>query len=348
LLDAVAARIGALPGVEHVGFIDDMFITGQGNHSVTIPGRGTDSIAAGQLNDGAVSPGFFGALRIPLRSGRLLARTDAETKIRALWSPVNTGESLAEKEAVAIAEPVVVNEAFARRYFPGESPIGKRFCIDPTNKTYWYEIIGVVGDIHRQGLEHESIPEYFGPYVPPANGRLDLVIRVDRNPSAFAPTIRRIVQSGIAGVLIPTVSTADQQLGEFSAQRRLQTWLLASFAGLALALAMIGVYGVLHYAMAERTNEIGIRVALGASPADVVAMALRDGIRLPAVGLVLGAVTALGAARTLDHLLFRTRTADAVTYASVVIILGISALAACYLPARRAASIDPITALRQE
>jgi ABC-type antimicrobial peptide transport system permease subunit len=177
---------------------------------------------------------------------------------------------------------------------------------------------------------------------------VDLVVRVDRNPTTYAPTIRRIVQSGIAGILIPTVSTVERQLGEFSAQRTLQTVLLAAFAGLALVLAMIGVYGVLHYAVSERTNEIGIRVALGASPADMVAMALRDGVRLPAVGLILGVAAALGAARTLDHLLFRTRSADALTYVLVVVVLGVSALAACYMPARRAASIDPITALRRE
>ena len=348
LVEDVAARIAAVPGVKHVGFIDDLFITSHAHASITIPGRATDSIAAGELNDGSASPGFFAALRIPLRTGRLPVAADVDTKIRALWSPVNTSRSLAEKEAVALAEPVVVNEAFVRRYVPNETPIGKRFCVDPTNKTYWYEIVGVVGDIHRQGLEHGSIPEYLGPYVPQANGRMDLVVRVERNPSAFAPTIRRIVQSGIAGVMIPAVSTAERQLGEFSAQRALQTWLLAAFAGLALMLAMIGVYGVLHYAVTERTNEIGIRVALGASPADVVAMALREGVWLPAVGLILGVIAALGATRTLDHLLFQTRTADALTYVSVVMVLGVSALVASYLPARRAASIDPIKALRQE
>jgi predicted permease len=348
MLRDLAMRIAAVPGVEHVGFIDDMFITSSANKSITIPGRQADSIGAGELNEGSVTPEFFVALRVPLRAGRMPTLDDADTKIRALWSPVITDQALEEKERRAIPEPVVVNEAFVRRFFNGEDPIGKRFCIDPTNKTYWYEIVGVVGDMHRQGLEHATVAEYFGPYVPSANGRVDLLIRVRRDPTAYASTIRQIVRSAIPGVMIPSVSTAERQLGEFSAERSFQTWLLAAFAALALVLAMIGVYGVLHYAVAERTNEIGIRMALGASPADVMAMALRQGMRFPLIGLGLGVAGSFAVTRAMEHLLFETRAADATTYASVVALLAASALIACYVPARRAAAIDPISALRQE
>lgn len=346
LLENVARQVAGLPGVHDVGFIDDMFTTSHADASITIPGRPADAVGAGELNDGSVSPGFFATLRVPLRAGRLLTASDAETKIHALWTPVVTDQSLAAKERNAIAEPVVVNESFVRRFFPSEDPIGKRFCVDPTNKTYWYQIVGVIGDMHRQGLEHATIPEYFGPYVPPANGRVDLLVRSDRDEPELAASARRLVQSGIPGVLIPTVSTAARQLGEFSAERRLQTLLLAAFAALALTLAMIGVYGVLHYAIAERTNEIGIRVALGATPADVAALALRDGLRLPAIGLAIGAAASAGLTRVLEHLLFETQTSDAATYVGVITLLGLSGLVAAYLPARRAAAVDPITALR--
>ena len=348
LLRDVATRVAAVPGVEHAGFIDDMFITGSANHSITIPGRSTDSIAAGELNDGSATPEFFAAMRVPLRAGRMPTLADVDTKIRALWSPVSTDQSLEQKAMTAVPEPVVVNEAFVRRFFRNEDPIGKRFCIDPTNKTYWYEIVGVVGDMHRQGLEHATIPEYFGSYIPSANGRVDLFVRVRDNPVSYAATIRRLVLAGVPGVMIPTVSTAERQLGEFSAERRFQTALLAAFAGLALVLAMIGVYGVLHYTVAERTNEIGIRITLGASPADVMGMALRQGMRLPLLGLALGIAASLAVTRTMEHLLFETQTADAATYVGVVALLAASALVACYVPARRAAAIDPISALRQE
>jgi len=259
-----------------------------------------------------------------------------------------TGPSLDAMARAAIAEPVVVNEAFVRRFFPTEDPIGKRFCIDPTNKTYWYQIVGVVGDMHRQGLEHAAIPEYFGPLISSDNGRVDLLVRARQDPTPQAPTIRRLVLAGIPGVIVPSVSTAERQLGEFSAERSFQTWLLAGFATIALSLAMIGVYGVLHYAIAERRREIGVRIALGASPATVVAMAMRQGMRSPLIGVALGVAGALALSRMLDHLLFETGSTDLVTYAGVVLLLGLSAAIACYLPARRAATIDPIVTLKQD
>src|SRR5262249_8357914 len=154
----------------------------------------------GELNDGVVSPGFFETLRVPLKRGRLFGRDDASQKIRALWSPVVTGLSLAEKERRAVFEPVVVNEAFVRRYFPDEGPLGRRFCVDPTNKTYGYEIIGVVGNIRRQGLDRTAIPEYYGPYFPTPGGRTDLLIRTAGNPTALAASIRQEVLRALPAV----------------------------------------------------------------------------------------------------------------------------------------------------
>src|SRR5262249_22128310 len=172
--------------------------------------------------------------------------------------------------------------------FPTEDPIGKRFCIDPTNKTYWYQIVGVIGDMHRSGLERAVIPEYYGPHLPGPSNRADLLVRTQGDPLAIGPLVRQAVLGGIPSVAIVSVSTADTQLGGFSAQRRLQTWLLVVFAVLALTLAAIGVYGVVHYTVAERTREIGVRVALGASPADVAALVVVNGMRMPAIGLAVG------------------------------------------------------------
>jgi len=344
----VLARVSVIPGVEAAGFIDDMFLTGKGNKSITIPGRAADSLGAGELDDGTVTPELFSTLRVPLRRGRYLTRDDAQTKIRALWSPIANQLSLADKERLAIPEPVVVNESFARRFFPVEDPIGKRFCIDPTNKTYWYVIVGVVGDVHRQGLEKNTIPEYFGTYLPVSNGRADLIVRTQRDPLAAAPAVRGALAAELPNILISGISTADQQLGDFTAERNFQAWLLATFAALALGLAGVGIYGVVHYAVAERTREIGVRVAFGASPAEVMRLLVSQGMRTPCLGIALGLIAAFGVTRLMSHMLFDVRAADPATFALVALVLVGVALLACYIPARRAKYVDPMTALRRE
>jgi ABC-type antimicrobial peptide transport system permease subunit len=165
---------------------------------------------------------------------------------------------------------------------------------------------------------------------------------------AIAPTIRQVIRSSIPRVLIAYMVPAGQQLGGFSAQRTFQTWLLAAFAALALALAAVGIYGVVHYAVAERTREIGVRVALGASASDVLRLVFAKGMRLPIIGIAIGLVAALGLSRAMAHLLFGTRPTDPVTYVAVAMTLAAVALCACLLPARRAAHVDPIVAMRAE
>jgi predicted permease len=339
-------RLQSVPGVANVGFIDDLFIAGEGNESITIPGRSARELAAGQLLESFATPGFFEALRVPLVRGRYLTRDDAQQKIRALWSLVITDMPLAEKERLATPEPVVVNEAFVKRFFPDEDPIGKRFCIDPTNKTYWYEIVGVVGDMHRQGLERSAIPQYIGPYFPTANGRADLLLRTTGDPLQLANTVRTVVKSQLPAVTVASIATAESMLGDFSALRRLQTGLLSAFAALALILAAIGIFGLVHYAVGERTREIGVRVALGASPHNVMNLVIRQGLRLPAIGIVIGLAAAAVLTRIIAHLLFGVGALDPLTFASVATLLALVALLACYAAARKALALDPLQALR--
>jgi putative ABC transport system permease protein len=285
---------------------------------------------------------------VPLIHGRYLTRDDGITKIRALWSPVAANRTLAEQEQSALAEPVVVNEAFVRRYFPSEDPIGKRFCIDPLHKTYWYEIVGVIGDMHRQGLERRTIPEYFGPMLPSPSARTDLLVRTQGDPLAMAGSVRQLIASVYPHALIASVSTADRQLGDFSAGRAFQAWLLTTFALLALVLAGVGIYGVVHYAVAERTREIGIRIALGAAASQVLRMVVAQGMRPALVGIALGIGLAVALTRLTAALLFGTSPTDPLTFAAVTLTLAVVAFCACWAPARRAAGIAPMEALRRE
>lgn len=345
-LNELLTRLRALPGVESAGFIDDLYLNGPGNEAITIPGRPMQQLGAGELAEALVTPGFFTTLRVPVRRGRDLIRADADRKVNALFSRSLTGVSLAEKERLAVAEPVVVNAAFVARYFPGEDPVGKRFCIDPEKKTYWYEIVGVVDDMLRQGLDRRAIPQFYGPYIPSSNGRADLLVRTARDPLELAAAVQQTVKREVPGVTVVTVSTADAQLGDFSAQRRFQTWLLTTFALLALALAAVGIFGLVHYAVAERTREFGVRMALGASPGDVLRLTLRQGMWTPVLGIAIGLVASAALTRVLSHLLFGVSAGDPVTFAAVAGVLAIVALAACYLAGRQAGRVDPVSALR--
>lgn len=344
-LNELLTTLRALPGVESAGFIDDLFLNGPGNEAITIPGRPMQQLGAGELAGGAVTPGFFRTLRVQVRQGRDLVRADADQRIHATYNLV-LGVSLAEKERRAVPEPVVVNQAFVRRYFPAENPLGKRFCIDPEVKTYWFEIVGVVDDMLRQGLDRRAIPQFYGPYIPSSNGRADLLVRTARDPLELAAAVQQTVKREVPGVTVVTVSTADAQLGDFSAQRRFQTWLLTTFAVLALALAAVGIFGLVHYAVAERTREFGVRMALGASPGDVLRLTLRQGMRTPVLGIALGLVASAALTRVMSHLLFGVGAGDPVTFAAVAGVLAIVALAACYLAGRQAVRVDPVSALR--
>jgi predicted permease len=340
-------RVAAIPGVRTVGYMDDLFLAGSGHAVVTIPGQ-ADLGNSVELTDAVVTPGFFETLRVPLVRGRYLTDADAATKIEALWAPVNNSGSLAEREARAVFEPVVVNVEFARRFFPGQNPVGKRFCIDPTNKTYWYVIVGVIGDMRRQGLAKNAIAQYYGPWVPMPSGRADLLVRATTDPLTITDAVRRVVREAVPGAIVADVSTVDSQLGAFHAQRDLQAKLLSIFAALAIGLAAIGIYGVVHYTVAERTRELGIRIALGATPARIRGLVLREGMRGPLIGVAIGLGAALAVTRVLSSALYGITPTDPMTYVGVTLLLLAVACVACLVPAVRATKVNPITALRRE
>jgi predicted permease len=317
-------RIAALPGVQRVGAITNFLIARNPEEAITLQGRPVipDRQENVLVNTDDVTPGFFEAMGVPLLKGRFFTYQEQNAAV------------------------TIVNDAFARRFFPGEDPVGRRFKEGgPGARDAWITIVGVVGDMHRQSLEKQPVPEFFFPSSEPT---MDIAIRTRVESSTLAPAVRDAIRSVYRGAMIMKMATLEEWLGELGAQRRFQTWLLSAFALLALTLSAVGVYGILHFAVAQRTHEFGVRIALGASAATLLRLVLVDGMKLPVIGLTIGLAAAFGLTRVMEHLLFGVQTTDPVTFAGVAALLLVVALVACWLPARRAARIDPIVALRHE
>jgi putative ABC transport system permease protein len=275
-----------------------------------------------------VTPGTFAALGIPLRQGR-----DFE-----------------ERDAADAPYTAVINEALARKAFPGQDPIGRNIFAGFDSFDKPMKIVGIVGDVRQWGPARKPEPEIYMPYDQHTSGAgatLNVVVRSSAAPEALTNTLRRRVQE-----LSPDVplkfTTMEASLYEEVAVPRFRTLLLAIFAGLALCLAMAGVYGVTAYAVGQRSNEIGLRMAMGATPRDVLRLIFKQGMRLAAVGMALGFLGALAGTRLMTSMLFEVAPEDPGTYAGVTVLLGLMVLSALYLPARRAARLDPLVALRQE
>jgi putative ABC transport system permease protein len=296
--------------------------------SFTRPGE-VDSADSPSVGMRIVTPDYFKTLKIPLRSGRLLDPHD---------------------DAIG-QEVVVINEEAARRYWPGINPIGQQLHLGvrlAEARSGQKTIVGVVGDVKWNGLDGAAPPEVYLPHKQHPVDAMTVVVRTAGDPAAFVPVARADLASLDRELPIAAVRTMDEVVGRSITQRRFMMVLLAAFAMVAVLLAAIGVYGVLAYVVSQRTQEIGLRLAIGAAPDDVVRLFLREGIALTAVGLSVGLVGALAAGRALTTLLFGVTATDPITFAVVAGALGLAALCASYLPARRAATVDPMTALRTD
>jgi putative ABC transport system permease protein len=324
----LTARVATLPGVQSVGAISYLPMAGLGaGTNFTIEGEPPP--APGQDKSTAVTVcdnGFFRTLKVPLLRGRFF-----------------TEEEMQEKRNV-----VIVNEAFAQQYFPNQNPIGKRVTIDMLEKNVPTEIIGVVGNTHAIDLASPAKPLSYWPHPQLAYSLMTLTVRVAANPLGLVQPIEAQVHAMDKDQPVSEVRTMEQWVAQSLAQIRFSSALLIAFGGLALALAAVGIYGVMSYAVSQRTSEIGVRLAVGAEAKDILRMIVWDGARLAAIGLTIGLILAAALSRTIQSLLFQTASADPLTFASVVIVLGASALLASYLPARRASRVDPLLALRAE
>jgi predicted permease len=338
----VIERLAGLPGVQAVGAIEDFLIRRNPQYSMVIEGRAPSPAEseAGQLNNAYVSPDFFQAMGTPLIRGRLFSGQD-------ICRITNTGCA----NTSGAGASVIINDALARRFFRGEDAIGKRFRLDtsPANAPdAWVTVVGVVGDMRRQGLEKQAIPQVYFPVNSWAWSYMDVLVRASSDPLALSTAVRHAIRSVDKNATILRLNTLESQLGELSAQRRLNTWLLALFAALALTLSAIGIYGLMRYSVAQRTHEIGIRMALGARSADVLRLVIGQGMKLALVGVAAGLIVALWLTSLMTRLLFEVSATDPVTFGGVALLLVGVALLACYLPARHATKVDPLTALRHD
>jgi len=326
-LDESLRRVRALPGVISAGFTLGVPIAFKGwVNGFEIEGQ--RALAEEQFSNSnfrVITPDYLSTLGVPLRRGRGLDVRDRPD------APLVT----------------VVNEAFERKFWPaGPSAVGKRLRFGDTRP--WVTIVGVVGDIRQTGLDVPSRPEM---YLPAAQAPFPtdwLAVRTAGDPASLAGAVRRELRAVDKDLPIRDVSTMEQILDRETFDRRVEALLLAIFAALAVLLASVGIYGVLAYMVAQRTGEIGIRVALGAKPADVLVTVAGQGMALSAAGIAIGTVAALAVTRLLTKLLFGISATDPATFAGVALLLLAVAGLASYLPARRAMRVDPILALREE
>jgi putative ABC transport system permease protein len=277
-----------------------------------------------------ISPGYFKAMGMPLLRGREFTEADNET-------------------APGV---VLVSQSVARTLWSGQDPVGKRISMEDEPKPEdWLTVVGVVDDVKQQGLAKGSDPAIYQPYLQIASAfflsHMTFVVKTTSSPESVAAGIRTVLRSVDKNQPI-SVASMDTLIAATTAESRFQARLLAAFAVVSLALTIVGIYGVLAYSVAQRTREIGVRMALGAQGADVFGMLLRKALALVSAGIVIGGAGALALTRVLEKFLFEVKPADLPTFAAVTVILALSALAACYVPTRRAMRVDPMVALRYE
>jgi putative ABC transport system permease protein len=323
-------RVGALPGVRGVGATSSIFLSKTPNSTTfSIEGRDARPEEANiEVPLDAVTPDYFRVMGVSLLRGRGFTAQDGPDAPRV----------------------AIINENMAKRFWPGEDAVGRRFRYGtgPGNQAPWITIVGVVADMRRTGYDNPVRYETFLPHAQRTTGALTLVVRTAGDPLAIAASVRGAVRAMDADQPVYEVLSMDQLLSNMIAQRRFSMALLATFAALALVLGLVGVYGVTSYLVAQRTREVGLRIALGARPRQLVAMVVGQGMAVAAVGLALGLAGAIAMARLMAGLLYEVSPLDVATLATVVVLLALATLVANWLPARRAARVEPLTALRAE
>ena len=319
-------RLVALPGAKSVAIHDSPPLGGgNGPAPIAVVGRAVPPL--GERPNALrhlVGPNSFATLGIPLLQGR----------------------DFNERDRPGSPETVIINQAFAKQFFPGEDPVGRKLITGMGQKIS--EVVGVVGDTHTVGLNTAPQSEYFLPAFQRGENFTTILIRTEGDPAAFANSVRTALREIDPDQPLLNPQALTTLIEQAVADKKLAMLLLAAFAGLALVLACIGVYSVMAYVVSQRTGEIGIRMALGASPEAVLRMILGEGLKLTALGIGIGLLVALGVTRLMQKVLFEVQAHDPLIYAGISLLLCAVAAAACWVPARRATRVDPLVALRAE
>ncbi|RPJ72563.1 MAG: FtsX-like permease family protein, partial [Acidobacteria bacterium] len=325
--EEIADRVGTMPGVLRASAAAHLPLRGNAGRGFQIEGR---PVSAPGEEPGAsytvACPGYFRALGVPVLQGREFTREDTVNSLGV----------------------VVVNEALARRDWPGEDPVGKRLAIDMDGAAKWLTIVGVVGNVRHWGLAQDVRPQLFRPYTQAAWPWMHVVVRTAVAPASFAPRVKEAMGRIEPDRPLAAPRTMEEIVRGSVGSRRFPMLMLAAFAGLALVLAAVGIIGVVSYSVTQRTHEIGIRVALGAQRRDVVWLIIRNSMAWVLVGIAGGLAASIAASRLLSGMLYEVKPGDPLVLAAVAAILSVVALIATYVPARRATTVDPLVALRTE
>ncbi|MEK6281436.1 MAG: ABC transporter permease [Acidobacteriota bacterium] len=322
------SRVAALPGASSAAAASGLPLRGGWGRSLTVEGQALLSVGqAPMIQHSVVTPNYFHTMGIPLREGRDFTNADDPGATRV----------------------TIVDERLARQYWPDASPLGKRVRFGPPESNEpWHTIVGVVGAVRHERLDRETRQSIYVPYLQiPVRG-MTVAVRTSGDPGSLAGAVRQQVVALDKDQPVTNVMTMDDVISRSVWQERFYAMLFGIFAALALVLAAVGIYGVMSYAVTQRTQEIGIRMALGARAVDVLKLILRNGMTLITIGVVIGLVGALALTRLLATLLFGVAPTDTLTFVTVSAVLIFVALVACYLPARRATKVDPLVALRYE
>ena len=322
--DRLDERLHAMPGVRAVGMVQTIPIRADYLLSFSIQGRPSEPGKDPSANYRAITPGYFEALTIPLLRGRLFTNADVPPRLVA-----------------------VIDEAFAKQHFAGEDPIGRGIHMGNGTDGF-YEIVGVVGSVRHEGLDTNGRPTMYAPFRTDVFSTMWVMVKTAEEPLALAPAARQVLRELDTTIPAASLERLETVVTESVAPRRFSMLLLSAFAVVALFLAAVGLYGVVAYAVSQRTREIGLRMAIGAQRGDVLRMVVGGGMKLATVGVVVGLVTALWLARYVASMLFGVTSLDPVSYGvTAAVLLTVSAIA-CYIPARRATTVDPLVALRAE